>query len=170
VGVRPLGGVAGRDGIELNAFRLDDYGVPYGYTPVLLARPETIAESGATLAAFLAATRRGYEDAATDPDAAAERLLATAEGPGLDDEPFVRESQRRIADYYSHADADADPDAAPEERWGWMRHERWAAFVDWLAEEGILQSLDGDHLPADAVDPGSLYTTELLAGESTEPT
>ncbi|AUV80983.1 hypothetical protein C2R22_04340 [Salinigranum rubrum] len=31
-----------RDGIDLNAFALDDYDVSHGYTPVLLAHPEGI--------------------------------------------------------------------------------------------------------------------------------
>jgi len=144
---------AERDGIDLHTFGLDDYGVPYGYTPVLLAHPETIETDAGTLSAFLDATRRGYEFAATNPEAAAERLLETAEGPGLDDDAFVRESQRRIADAY-----------LDDGTWGRMRHGRWAAFVDWLADEGILRSLAGDHLPADAVDPAALYTNELLEG------
>ena len=29
-------------GVELNAFSLDQYGVPYGYTPVLAALPQTL--------------------------------------------------------------------------------------------------------------------------------
>jgi NitT/TauT family transport system substrate-binding protein len=52
---------AERDGIDLNAFALDDYDVPYGYTPVVLAHPERIEETGDELARFLDATGRGYE-------------------------------------------------------------------------------------------------------------
>ena len=29
-------------GVELNTFSLDEYGVPYGYTPVLAALPQTL--------------------------------------------------------------------------------------------------------------------------------
>lgn len=33
---------ARKDGIELNIFKLADYGIPYGFTPILVANPETI--------------------------------------------------------------------------------------------------------------------------------
>ena len=29
-------------GVALNAFKLGDFGVPYGYSPVLLAHPDTL--------------------------------------------------------------------------------------------------------------------------------
>lgn len=29
-------------GVELNVFKLADYGIPYGYTPVLVALPQTL--------------------------------------------------------------------------------------------------------------------------------
>jgi NitT/TauT family transport system substrate-binding protein len=142
---------AERDGVDLHAFRLDDYGVPYGYTPVMLARPTAIREEAETLSRFLDATRRGYESAAADPVEAAALLAETADGPGLDDEEFLVESQRRIGEAYLSAG-----------EWGRMRHERWAAFVDWLGREGVLRTLDGDHLPADEFDVGALYTNALL--------
>ena len=33
---------ARRRGIQLNAFRLADYGVPYGYSPLLITHPDTL--------------------------------------------------------------------------------------------------------------------------------
>ena len=30
------------DGIKLNIFKLADYGIPYGFTPTLIAIPETL--------------------------------------------------------------------------------------------------------------------------------
>ena len=142
---------AERDGIELNAFSLDEYGVPYGYTPVLLADPATIETDSDSLSAFLGATARGYEFAADHPEEAARLLAETAEGPGLDDEAFLVESQRRIGEAY-----------CSEGEWGWMRHERWAEFVSWLAAENVLRTLDGEHIPADEVDVAALYTNALL--------
>jgi NitT/TauT family transport system substrate-binding protein len=149
---------AERNGIELHAFGLDDYGVPYGYTPVMLARPETIDEEAEPLARFLDATRRGYEFAAEHPDEAAGLLAEAADGPGLDDEAFLVESQRRIGDAY-----------LSEGEWGRMRHERWAEFVEWLAREEILRTLDGGHLPADEIDVAALYTNALLERGDVDP-
>lgn len=33
---------AKRKGVELNAFGLEEFGVPYGYSPLLIAHPDTI--------------------------------------------------------------------------------------------------------------------------------
>lgn len=142
---------AERDGIDLNAFALDDYGVPYGYTPVMLARPTTIESATDELRDFIDATRRGYEFAATSPDEAAAILGSTAEGPGLDDESFLEASQRRISDAY-----------LADGTWGRMRRERWAAFVEWLADESLVRTLGGDRLTAAEIDVDALYTNALF--------
>ena len=147
--------LAERDGVSLTPFYLDEYDVPYGYTPTMLARPETLEDDAADLAAFLEATARGYEDAAADPEAAAAALQESAEGPNLDDREFLEESARRLADTFLTDDG----------RWGVMEHERWAAFVDWLAGEEILTSLEGDHIPAAELDVGALYTNDPLAAD-----
>ena len=144
--------LAERDGIELNAFGLDEYDVPYGYTPVLLARPETIEADDDRLADFLDATAEGYRFAAGNPEAAADLLRAEATGMDADDPEFLRESQRRVSEAYLTDDG----------AWGPMATERWGAFVDWLAEEGILTTLDGEPIPADDLPPESLFTNEFL--------
>jgi NitT/TauT family transport system substrate-binding protein len=149
----PLEGlVAERDDIGLTPFYLDEYGVPYGYTPVLLARPETIADDSDRLAAFLDATARGYRFAAENPGKAADRLRETATGMGEDDPELLRESQRRLAEALLTSDGE----------WGRMDGDRWAAFVAWLSEQGILTTLDGEQLPAAEVPAETLYTNTLL--------
>lgn len=147
------GVLAERDGIDLTPFYLDEYGVPYGYTPVLLARPDVVEERAADLRAFLRATGRGYRFAAENPTEAARILAETADGPDtLDDSDFLKQSQRRLADTYLTDDG----------AWGRMAEDRWASFVDWLAGEEILTSIEGDHIPADELDATDLYTNELL--------
>ena len=151
------GVLAERDGLELTPFYLDEYGVPYGYTPVMLARPGTIEADADALSAFLDATARGYEFAAEHPDEAAAILGDTADGPDLlDDGEFLRESQRRLADEY----------LAPSGEWGLMEHDRWDSFVEWLAGEGILTTVEGEPIPADELDAAELYTNELLKTET----
>jgi NitT/TauT family transport system substrate-binding protein len=147
------GVMAERDGIGLHAFRLDDYGVPYGYTPTLLAAPETIESDAQRLRDALSAIGRGYEFAAANPEDAADLLCETTEGPQLDDREFVRESQRRIAPAYLTDEGD----------WGVMAWDRWADFVDWLVEEGILTTLEGEQLDFADVAPDALFTNEFVA-------
>ncbi|SDJ19804.1 ABC-type nitrate/sulfonate/bicarbonate transport system, substrate-binding protein [Halovenus aranensis] len=147
------GVLAERDGIDLTPFYLDDYGVPYGYTPVMLARPEIIETRGEDISRFLEVTGRGYEFAADHPEEAAQILGEAAEGPEtLDDEDFLVESQRRLADNYLTDDG----------TWGEMNTQRWTAFVEWLADEEILTTIDGDHIPASEVTVADLYTNDLL--------
>ena len=148
--------LAERDGVDLTPFYLDDYGIPYGYTPVLLARPESIAADADALEAFLTATARGYRFAADNPAAAADLLREEAVGMDVDDPAFLRESQRRLADAYCTADGE----------WGVMAEDRWAAFVGWLAEQDILTDLDGKTIPASTLPAADLYTNDLL-GAST---
>jgi len=147
--------LAERDGIGLNAFYLEEYDVPYGYTPLLLARPETI-EADDHLSEFLDATARGFAFAADNPERAAEILRETAVGMDFDDPEFLAKSQKRIASAYLTADGE----------WGTMDHDRWERFVDWLAENGILTSVDGEQIPADELDAASLYTNSLLGADT----
>jgi ABC-type nitrate/sulfonate/bicarbonate transport system substrate-binding protein len=142
--------LAERDGLELTAFSLEEYDVPYGYTPLLLARDSAVDGDGERLEAFLDATARGYEFAADNPREAADTLHETAEGLDVD-RAFLRESQRRIGPRYTDGE------------WGRMRHDRWRRFVEWLAEEEILTDVDGEVIPADELDVDSLYTNELLS-------
>lgn len=145
--------LAERDGVSLTPFYLDDYDIPYGYTPLLLARPDTIETRAQELKAFLAATAKGYEYAAQNPTEAATILGETADGPEtLDDEAFLERSQHELSGHYLTDDGD----------WGHMEHDRWAAFVNWLADEAILATIDGEHIPADDIDPETLFTNELL--------
>lgn len=147
------GVMAERDGVDLTPFYLDDYGVPYGYTPLMLASPDTIEDQADDLARFLDATGRGYEFAAEHPAEAARILGETAEGPeSLDDEEFLIESQQRLAGNYLTGDGD----------WGRMAKDRWVQFVEWLADEEILTTIEGDHIPADQIEVADLYTNELL--------
>jgi NitT/TauT family transport system substrate-binding protein len=139
---------AERDGIDLNAFRMDEYDVPYGYTPTLLARPDEL-EAG-WLERFLAAATAGHDLAATDPERGADLLAETA--TGLDRDPeFLRESQRRVA-----------PALREDGRWGYMARERWAAFVDWLTEAEILTDLDDEPIPREAVDVDATFSNAAL--------
>lgn len=73
----PWEGVAAqRAGVDLNVFKLSDYGIPYCYSPVLAAHPQTLDQNPDVVKAFLAATARGYEYAAEHPAEAAELLCA----------------------------------------------------------------------------------------------
>jgi NitT/TauT family transport system substrate-binding protein len=140
---------ARRAGTDLRGFGLAEYDVPYGYTPVLLAHPDTLADHPDAVRAFLAASAAGYKTAADDPEAAADTLHEVAEGQWLDDRAFLRESARELAPHYLDDGA-----------WGRMARERWARFVDWLAATGVFErAYDAG---TTSVDPDALFTNEYL--------
>ncbi len=145
------GVLAAQDDIGLNAFYLDEYEVPYGYTPLLVARPETIADDD-SLSDFLEATARGYRFAANNPAEAAEILRTEATGMDNEDPEFLEKSQRQLTDAYLTEDGE----------WGTMDHSRWEAFVDWLADNQILTTIDGKAISATELDTSELYTNSLL--------
>lgn len=117
--------------------------IPDWYTPLLATDAETLAADPDLVRDFLEVVARGYREAMTDPDAAAEALLAAA--PELD-EPLVRASAQYLATRYA-----ADPTA-----WGVQTGRTWDGFVGFLTEEGLLEdgfdtdaAWTNDYLPAD---------------------
>ncbi len=132
------GVLAAARGVALASFRPTDFGVPYGYSPVLLAAPALLAARPAHVRAFLAATAEGYAAAAADAAVAAEALRAEARHASLHDTAFVLASVR--------AASPAFLDAAG--RWGRMDAARWEAFIAFLAKEGLLVGRSGEPLAA----------------------
>ena len=63
------------EGFAVNWFDLDEYGVPTYYEGVFLANDAMIEEESETLAAFLRASARGFEDMKADPDGSLQILL-----------------------------------------------------------------------------------------------
>jgi len=136
--------------VELNAFQLSDYGIPYGYSPVLLAHADYIQNESKTLKAFLQATARGYQFAKNDPFEAARILLETAPQLASTDPNFVEQSQVYISQYYLDDNG----------HWGVMQIKIWEDFVNWLLKKNILQ--ENSDLPVDTLDIYQLFTNEFF--------
>ncbi|KAL4444363.1 hypothetical protein ABPG75_012100 [Micractinium tetrahymenae] len=170
---------AARAGVELNAFKLGDYGIPYGYSPVLLAHPDAISGQADALKAVLAAAAEGYRYAAAHPAEAAElfcQAVAAEHPEGLPqplDTAMVQQSLELIAKDLLAADG----------RWGVMEAARWDAFLDWLSDKGLLTTkvqsrivkegvtttLDGlrsgdagEPIPRSSVQSATLFTNDCL--------
>lgn len=119
-------------GLETDYFAFADIDPVFDfYTPVIVAGNDFLAEKPETARAFLLALARGYEFAVENSDEAAEILMDAA--PELrSNEALVRASQQYLADQYT---ADAP-------RWGEFEGERWAAFFQWLNDNGLAEGLD----------------------------
>ncbi|ACL24836.1 ABC transporter substrate-binding protein [Chloroflexus aggregans] len=142
---------ARRAGIALNAFHLDDYGIPYGYTPILLAHPDALRTHPDALRALLNATAEGYRFAVHHPDEAVAALITEAKHPSLQDRDFVTESLYELAPALLTADG----------RWGVMDGQRWQAFVTWLDQQGLIVDRNGQRIPLAPDTYLALFTNEL---------
>ena len=98
------------------------------YTPVIIANNEFLENHPDTARAFLAATAKGYEFAASHPEEAAEFLIQGDTTGSLDDSrELVYASMNYLAGQYI-------ADAA---EWGVFNEARWNAFYSWLYTNGL---------------------------------
>ena len=130
------------EGLDTNYFAFIDFDETFDYyTPLIIANDDLIANDPDTVQAFFDATKRGYEFAIEDPEAAAAILLEAA--PELDEE-LVYASQEYLSSVY-----------APDEgvAWGTIDPDRWDAFFQWVGDEGF----------ADPIDAGAGLDTQFMA-------
>ncbi|KAK4896535.1 hypothetical protein LTR27_005453 [Elasticomyces elasticus] len=123
------------DGVKLHAFRTEEYGVPYGYSPVIAYNTSSSKLSNEVLSSFVAATQEGYQQAMDDVENAVRTLGKHCDPPRSDE--FLRRSQQAINEYYSDGST-----------LGSMSGEKWKVWVDWLREQRLLNgaSIEAEQL------------------------
>lgn len=132
---------ANLQGYPVNYFAFGDIDPVFDfYTPVIAVNDQFAAENPETVKAFLRAAKRGYEYAAEHPEEAAEILCEAV--PELDPK-LVAEAQGIMSPLY----------IADAESWGVIDADRWAAFYQWINDEGLVEN---------SFDPNSGYTMEYL--------
>ena len=118
-------------GLEFDYFHFKDIDPVFDYyTPILVANNDFLKEQPDTVKAFLAATAKGYEYAAQNPEEAA-RILIDGDTTGSlqSAQELVVASQKWIAaEYISDAPY-----------WGHIDSERWDAFYGWLYENDLIE-------------------------------
>ncbi|SCZ80090.1 ABC transporter substrate-binding protein [Acidaminobacter hydrogenoformans] len=97
------------------------------YTPVIIAKEDTLSARPELVEKFLAATSKGYEYAMENPEEAVKSLLKAA--PEVDEKIAVA-SQIYLADQYQ---ADAS-------QWGIMDLQIWSNYAGWMFENGLIES------------------------------
>lgn len=110
---------AENNGIALRLFKMEDFGIPYGYSPVIMGSYKAIRANEELYQRFLGATKKGYMFAKANPDTAVECIS-----------PFVAEqdknidlvqSQKVTSNYYGDM-----------ESWGVIEEAKVNLFLDWL--------------------------------------
>ena len=113
------------DGVPFQSFRLEEFGVPYGYSPVI-ARNAGSSPAQDALKKFVLATASGYEYAMRDPKEAA-AVLSPHCKPSRST-LFLNQSQQRINEFYKDGDSGL----------GRMQPAKWEAWTSWLKKQGLL--------------------------------
>ncbi|GMN06861.1 ABC transporter substrate-binding protein [Croceitalea sp. MTPC5] len=107
--------------IALNTFKMADYAIPYGYSPVIMAGKNSVHSHESMYRSFLKATKKGFLYAKDNPDYAVDSIKPfLAKG---DKDIDVLESQKFSNRYYGD-----------ETNWGILDKEEVKAFLNWLYE------------------------------------
>ncbi|GAX15540.1 hypothetical protein FisN_6Hh163 [Fistulifera solaris] len=114
-------------GVALRHFKMADYGIPYGYSPVLACSEAFITEHASALRNFLAATAKGFAWAASNAGDMAKILLEWV--PEADkDITMLEAAQKATGDHYLSPKTGS---------WGHMDEEKVEAYLKWLLEKGL---------------------------------
>ncbi len=116
---------AAAKGVELRKFFLGDYGIPYGYSPVIFTRKDALVAKKEEYSQFIQATQRGYLHAVANEKEALEILypfLLPADQEQMD----LGKSIAYTAPYFGDASTA-----------GRMTQERVQAFLTWLVTHGL---------------------------------
>lgn len=129
-------------GIALRLFRLADYGIPYGYSPVLIAKRSQLEAHRALYKKCIAATQKGYAYAQTHPEEAVAILKSV-----------VTERDRTHIDLAQSLAVTA-PHFGEKGQHGYMDPDRVQAFLHWL----VTHKLENE-----VILKQTLFTNELLS-------
>jgi len=132
---------ARQKGIALNGFFMDDYNVPYGYSPVLATSKQLLHEKNTGYKHFIEATKEGFVFAANNPVEAVKIL-----------QPHVPRQSNELA-FLIQSQLYTNNFMGNETDWGMMDDKVVKKFVDWIYER---------HLETIPVNWHSLFTNQLL--------
>lgn len=130
------------EGKEVRYFRMEEYGITYGYSHVIARKVGKAGIDENVLRRFVRATKEGYEAALEDVGAAVEAIRPHCR-PGRSEEMLLK-SQDRINQFYG--------DGSP---FGTMNEEKWKTWISWLEEQKIMKP--------DAVEVEKLFTNDFLS-------
>lgn len=169
------GVIAARKGVELNVFRLADYGVDYGY-PLVYFKSRTEGSNDDAIILFMKQLKKAYKWVVENPKEAAANMVQCV-NKLYSDLPIDADQIEQSVALASKTFLDAEGHGLT------MTERRWASFVDWLYDVGLmttkmqtrgpvsdtkttLDGLRGDDagapLDRSACPPSALFTNKFL--------
>jgi ABC-type nitrate/sulfonate/bicarbonate transport system substrate-binding protein len=144
---------AAERGIDLRYFAFIDYGFPDFYQVVLACDGQWLEKEPDAARRFVAATVRGFELAAADPDRATADLIAENAGAFDANPDLPKASAKFLAEKKFYVDAVGAV--------GRQTMQRWQGYSGFLYDQGLLQDADGKPL-ASPPDYSRLFTSDYL--------
>ncbi len=143
------GQLAATQGIDLDYFYPAEYGVPYGYSSVLMARAQISEQKGEAIQRFLAILSATYSELAASENIPemAERLCSFIDHPNFSDKEMIAAA---LSDIQAAFSVEVDMD------WGQMQERRWASYLEWMRENDLVPN------PVGRVPPTDWFTHEYL--------
>lgn len=111
--------------IQLNKFTMEEFNIPYGYSPVVLAKKKNVLAHRTGYASFIKATKSGYLFASKnikESTSILERYLSKYDFENIDVEKSL---------------AITIPHFGDELSCGRMKNDRIASFLDWIVAKGL---------------------------------
>ncbi|MGD1958389.1 MAG: ABC transporter substrate-binding protein [Fulvivirga sp.] len=128
-------------GLKLNTFKMADYGVPYSYSPVIIASEANIAQRKEEYSSFLSATKEGFMYTISNPEEAAEILKRKmAES---DSEMNIVDAIKYSVNYFGDTNT-----------WGKMELNNIQRYLDWIYK---------NNLESTSIKVEDMITDELLS-------
>jgi ABC-type nitrate/sulfonate/bicarbonate transport system substrate-binding protein len=142
-------------GIDLRYFKPTDYGFPDAYQVVLACNSDWLKSHDDAARRFIAATVRGFQFAASDPEESAGILVSSNPGVFDANSTLPHESAKFLASSGLYVN-----DAGLV---GPQTLEQWSGYSGFLYREGLLTDGNGKPLKA-PLDYASLFTNDYLSG------
>ncbi len=128
--------------IQLSQFKLSEFGIPYGYSPVIIAKKSDLETLKTDYKSFIKATKKGYLYAAANQPEAVTILTG-----------YLTEHDRSNVDLGKSLRA-TTPFLGNQEQCGLMDDQRVSLFLNWLIEH---------KLEKQQILKQQLFTNELLS-------
>jgi len=138
--------------LTFRSFILKDYGIPYGYSPLLITHTDFVTEEEMAIRAFLRAAEKGWRQVAENPEESAKLLYDHFNHANWSDLSMVEESLQMLAPYI----------LSENNRWGFMNGTRWLDFVEWMIETKVLKDVNGVPMNIGQIDTSVLYTNDFF--------
>lgn len=119
------GALAAHDGIKLNYFYPNEFGVPYGYSSVIMANKRRDSAQNKVIKRFLKVLSNSHKKLATmEANEVVEMLQNYSDHKNFKDKELVLQAWMNIEDAFLNDSG----------QWGKMSDERWTDYYNWILQ------------------------------------